>query len=239
MGYRDDSTYRGEPYLDIRTPEGLIDMSRTGIPLVGTDETGLQKLLPPYSGLHRFRGTRVRETPLQKGGLPSYYELMFEDDAPEEEDPAPAPASAAASPPVYQPLLQPDSSQDDLAMEAANWVYAQPSLSEGEARGAYSPSVQGARGIDPSVQAATSELLQLFPRLRVTSTIRNWGDKDAHPKGRAIDVAGPDLAQAFQYYKNTLVPKYKFNPALNPNHGTGPHIHVGYYRKGGLYRPNR
>lgn len=87
--------------------------------------------------------------------------------------------------------------------------------------------------IDQGVLAATEELRKKFPSLRITSTIRNWGDKDAHPKGRAIDVAGPETDEAWKYYKDVIVPKYNFSPALNPNHGTGKHIHVGYYERGG------
>lgn len=87
--------------------------------------------------------------------------------------------------------------------------------------------------IDPNVMQATNELLQKFPNLKITSGRRNWGDKDAHPKGRAVDLAGPDMQSAYDYYKNTLVPKYGFNPALPINHGTGPHIHLGYYQQGG------
>lgn len=90
------------------------------------------------------------------------------------------------------------------------------------------------KGLDPNVVAATKELQAKFPGLRITSTIRNWGDKDAHPKGRAIDVAGKDTDEAWKYYSDVIVPKYGFNKALDPNHGTGKHIHVGYYKKGGI-----
>lgn len=91
--------------------------------------------------------------------------------------------------------------------------------------------------LDPNVVAATQELLTKFPNLKVTSGIRNWGDKDAHPKGRAVDLAGPDLNAAYDYYKNSIVPKYGFNSALPVNHGTGPHIHLGYYQQGGQKPP--
>ena len=64
MGYRDDSPYRNAPYLDINTPNGIIDMSGTGVPLMAN---GI--LLPPYSGQHQFNSTIVRETPYyQEGG---------------------------------------------------------------------------------------------------------------------------------------------------------------------------
>ena len=66
MGYRDDSPYRNEPYLDINTPSGIIDMSGTGIPLMANG-----RILPPYSGQHQFDSNVVREVPLaQYGGAP-------------------------------------------------------------------------------------------------------------------------------------------------------------------------
>ena len=59
MGYRDDSPYREEPFLDINTPSGMIDMSQTGIPLFANGQ-----LLPPYSGQHNMGTTNVREVPV-------------------------------------------------------------------------------------------------------------------------------------------------------------------------------
>jgi hypothetical protein len=137
---------------------------------------------------------------------------------------------------IQQFLPQQDTSQDDLAMQLAMDLMSSPEEKSNESNtsGGGLPSVPSYRGIDPKVMAATSELIAQFPQLKITSALRNWGDKDAHPKGRAIDVAGPDISEAFKYYRDKLVPKYQFNPALNPNHGTGPHIHVGYYKKGGL-----
>ena len=94
-------------------------------------------------------------------------------------------------------------------------------------------------GIDPQVLAATNEVLSKFPGLKITSGKRNWGDKDAHPIGEAIDVSGDKttLAAAHEYYAKEIVPKYSFNKALPTNHGTGPHIHVGKYADGGQLRP--
>lgn len=70
MGYRDDSPYRGRKSITIDTPEGLIDMSNTGIPLMAEDETGYTKILEPYSGMHQFSGSKVKEMPLlAKGGI--------------------------------------------------------------------------------------------------------------------------------------------------------------------------
>lgn len=63
LGYRDDSPYRSLPYIDIHTPDGSIDMSGTGIPLWANG-----RILPPYSGIHRFDTDTVREIPLAQKG---------------------------------------------------------------------------------------------------------------------------------------------------------------------------
>lgn len=63
MGYRDDSPYRDRPSLDIHTPNGVIDMSQTGLPILANG-----RYLEPYSGLHQFDTTRVREIPLAQYG---------------------------------------------------------------------------------------------------------------------------------------------------------------------------
>ena len=65
MGYRDDSPFRKEDYLDIYTPNGIIDMSNTGIPLLANGG----RYLPPYSGLHQFDTPWVREIPLAQKGI--------------------------------------------------------------------------------------------------------------------------------------------------------------------------
>lgn len=63
MGYRDDSPFNGRPYIDIKTPNGSIDMSNTGIDLIANG-----RFLPKYSGLHQFDTTEVRETPVAEDG---------------------------------------------------------------------------------------------------------------------------------------------------------------------------
>ena len=61
LGYSDGSPYSSEPFIDINTPSGLIDMSNTGRPILanGTE-------LAPYSGIHDMGTTNVREIPLDK-----------------------------------------------------------------------------------------------------------------------------------------------------------------------------
>jgi LysM repeat protein len=58
LGYSDYSPFRNEPFIDIKTPTGMIDMSNTGIPLYANG-----RLLAPYSGLHNMGTTNVREVP--------------------------------------------------------------------------------------------------------------------------------------------------------------------------------
>ena len=63
MGYRDDSPYKNQPYIDIYTPNGVIDMTHTGAPILADG-----KILPPYSGEHQFDKTVIREFPLMDDG---------------------------------------------------------------------------------------------------------------------------------------------------------------------------
>ena len=66
-GYKDDSPYRNEPFIDINDNiEGngtTIDMSETGKTLSANG-----RVLPPYSGIHQFDEDVVREIPLAQGG---------------------------------------------------------------------------------------------------------------------------------------------------------------------------
>jgi hypothetical protein len=66
MGYRDDSPYRNEPFIDINTPNGSIDMSNSGRRLKATDSKGNTKILEPYSGMHQFTPGIVREEPMHQ-----------------------------------------------------------------------------------------------------------------------------------------------------------------------------
>jgi hypothetical protein len=63
QGYRDDSPYRNRESIDINTPNGLIDMSNTGIPLLANG-----RYLPPYSGMHKFNTNKVKEIPIRQNG---------------------------------------------------------------------------------------------------------------------------------------------------------------------------
>lgn len=80
LGYQQGSPYRGRKSITINTPNGLIDMSNTDIPLLAKDETGMTKMLPPFSGMHRFRGRKVRESRMQYGGdFGDDEEFLFEE----------------------------------------------------------------------------------------------------------------------------------------------------------------
>lgn len=63
MGYRDDSPYRNLPSMMINTPNGVIDMSAVGVPILAN---GL--LLPPYSGQYQFDTNQVLEEKMKWGG---------------------------------------------------------------------------------------------------------------------------------------------------------------------------
>lgn len=67
LRYSDNSPYKNELYIDINTPTGEIDMSKTGVSLYANG-----KLLKPYSGKHKFNTTKVREIPASGSWLDKY-----------------------------------------------------------------------------------------------------------------------------------------------------------------------
>src|SRR6187549_613644 len=69
LGYQRGSPYAGNPYLDINTPGGLIDMSNTPIDLIGIDNKGNKKKMKAgRKNPYKFEGDIVREFPMQQGG---------------------------------------------------------------------------------------------------------------------------------------------------------------------------
>ena len=74
MGYRDDSPFNDRPYIDINTPNGVIDMSNTGIDLIANG-----RFLPKYSGRHQFDTSEVREIPAAQMGGEQYVDLTDEE----------------------------------------------------------------------------------------------------------------------------------------------------------------
>ncbi len=117
MGYRDDSPYRNRKSITIDTPEGLIDMSQTGIPLLAEDETGYTAVLNPYSGQHKFPGKKVKETPIyQKGGG---YDFLFGDDDGDYEDEAPISAPSTDEVEGDNPYKQRSTAEYDSSLAMA------------------------------------------------------------------------------------------------------------------------
>ncbi len=96
LGYSRYSPYRNSPFLDIKSPSGLIDMSNTDIPLLGIGlQTGVIKPLLPGTGLHSFPGDKViREIKLPKiefqygGSTPQEWEKQIRDVEKEIGDPS-------------------------------------------------------------------------------------------------------------------------------------------------------
>lgn len=70
LGYSNNSPFKGNPYLDIHTPNGLIDMSNTDMDLIGIDNKGNKKKMKAgRKNPYKFEGDIVREVPMQVGGL--------------------------------------------------------------------------------------------------------------------------------------------------------------------------
>ncbi len=73
LGYSKGSPYRKNPYLDISTPHGTIDMSNTEMDLLGvTPEGEVQYMKGGSSNPYVFNSNRVREIPMQQGGIPNF-----------------------------------------------------------------------------------------------------------------------------------------------------------------------
>lgn len=99
MGYRRDSPYKNDPFIDIFTPGGLIDMSNTDKDLIGIDEYGNKKKMKARTkNPYQFEGQTVREIPMQQGGsirnpymqqggIQDLYNYLFEEDEPQGEEP--------------------------------------------------------------------------------------------------------------------------------------------------------
>lgn len=123
-GYSKGSPYRGNPYIDIKSPQGLIDMSNTDIPLYAVDETGHAKVLPPYSGMHQFPGSTVREIPIaQEGGSMNPYQFLFGEDeeegVSEESTPAALPDDTDATRALSEQRRLSDEEENNYALQIA------------------------------------------------------------------------------------------------------------------------
>lgn len=87
LGYSKNSPFKGNPYLDIHTPDGLIDMSDTEMDLIGIDNKGNKKKMKAGAkNPYKFEGNIVREipagNPYQKGGITAeqLFKFIFDDE---------------------------------------------------------------------------------------------------------------------------------------------------------------
>lgn len=77
LGYREDSPYKEEPFLNIKTKEGKITMKDVNKPLIGIDENGFVKVMYP-GGEYQFTSNNVTEVPLfQAGGTYEEYQSQI------------------------------------------------------------------------------------------------------------------------------------------------------------------
>lgn len=122
MGYRRDSPFKNNPYLDISTEDGIIDMSHTDIDLLGVDNMGNKKIMKAgMTNPYKFEGDIVREYPMQKGGFSKkqFYDYLFKDDEDEKEEP---PATAPSQEEIPQQVQQEENPDDAVAMQQATAV---------------------------------------------------------------------------------------------------------------------
>lgn len=87
LGYANGSPFNDAPYLDIKTPEGLITMENTPIDLLGIDNFGnIKHMKAGRKKPYKFAGDIVREipkgNPYQRGGLTSaqLFNFLFDDE---------------------------------------------------------------------------------------------------------------------------------------------------------------
>lgn len=123
LGYSKGSPYANSPFLDIFTPEGVIDMSKTDKDLLGIDETGHTQMMKANSkNPYLFPGQNVREIPMQDGGSMNPYaqqalSYIFDDE--EEEEVAPPSQDEELVEEKNARIAMVNDDQSDLAMEQA------------------------------------------------------------------------------------------------------------------------
>ena len=66
LGYKKNSPYKDRKFLDIQSD--LIDTSDMVAPILAISDQGDTKILQPNTGMHKFKGNKVREYKLQSGG---------------------------------------------------------------------------------------------------------------------------------------------------------------------------
>ena len=78
LGYKKNSPYKDRQFLDINSP--LITTEDMAFPILAVSDQGDTKILQPNTGMHKFKGSKVREYKLQSGGVdPGAHLLNFMD----------------------------------------------------------------------------------------------------------------------------------------------------------------
>ena len=139
MGYSQNSPFSNSPYLDIKTPEGLITMENTPIDLLGIDNYGnIKKMKAGKKVPYKFSGNLVREIPMKMGGNPyqnggvtnqQLFDYLFNDDEEESMQIAPEPEDVDDSKDLSlaktERLIR-QREEEGLAMEAAMMSFDNP-----------------------------------------------------------------------------------------------------------------
>lgn len=122
LGYSQGSPYANNPYLDIHTPNGYIDMSKTPVDLMGVDNQGNKQMMKAGAkNPYKFDGDVVREIPMQRGG--SAYGFLFGDDNDEEDTPPPMEEPTAPSAEEVTPVATNDY---DMSLQMAMSIGTDP-----------------------------------------------------------------------------------------------------------------
>jgi len=116
LGYSKNSPYINNPYLDIHSPEGLIDMSNTAIDLIGIDNQGNKKKMKAFNkNPYKFNGDVIREIPYQRGG--NVYDFLFKDDEEDNDKSLEKDADKPSAPSTAEiPQISNDEYESTLAM---------------------------------------------------------------------------------------------------------------------------
>lgn len=212
LGYSQGSPYQNDPFIDIFTPGGLIDMSNTPKDLVGIDNKGNKKKMKAFSkNPYQFEGDVVREIPMQRGGsLNDLFSYLFDDDEDNQSTPSDVPTAPSTDEldareeelNRREAALQ-NQQQYDLAMQIANEEFSpnnpyirqqrrgsqqQPELDEDGNPISYpAGTLQG--GVNPYVIQNQNDLMQKYK----LGNLGIWGDakhqqrKSDHNTGDAQD----------------------------------------------------
>lgn len=131
LGYSKNSPYANEPFLDINSPEGLIDMAHTPINLIGIDEYGNKKKMKAgRKNPYKFEGQTIREIPMQRGGINDLLSYLFEEDKDEEDSKVTAPSTEEVDNAHQEQTDNTDDEQYNMALEMAMKIEGNPYASK-------------------------------------------------------------------------------------------------------------